>query len=89
MLESDNIPKENFLLPDLNYQHGYDIYLEKQLLLVGYQNNGTKIEKFISSGEITKIRRNEFEHEIEVGNTSIGSPICLSHKWFFSSYWKA
>ena len=78
ILESDNIPKENFLLPDLNYQHGYDIYLEKQLLLVGYQNNGTKNEKFISSGEITRIMRNEFEHEIEVGNTSIGSPICLN-----------
>ena len=75
--EYDNIPKENFLNIDMNYKHGYDIYKEKNLISAGYQQNGKEFEKFISVGEISNITNVEFEHDMEAGIGSKGSPICL------------
>lgn len=84
IIESDNIPKEIYLDPDLNYKNnGFNDYLNKKLYLAGfpraediymdYQN-----EVFVSSGKITDMIDNyAFEHDLDTRKGSSGSPICL------------
>jgi hypothetical protein len=81
ILESDKISEDKFLNLDLNYKNGYNIYIDKNLYLAGYpQNKLNKNERSISSGEIKIINNkdSEFEHTLDTGYGSSGSPICLS-----------
>ena len=81
ILESDKISEDKFLNLDLNYKNGYNIYIDKSLYLAGYpQNKLNKNERCISSGEIKIINNkdSEFEHTLDTGYGSSGSPICLS-----------
>ena len=80
IIESDKISEDKFLYPDLNYKNWYNFYVDKSFYLAGYpQNNSNKNERSISSGEITIINKegSEFEHSLDTGCESSGSPICL------------
>jgi len=75
--DEDNIPKNKFLLPDLNYKNGYEFYLNKFFYLAGYPNNGSLMyERCISSGKIIEIENYEFKHSLDARIGSSGSPIC-------------
>lgn len=77
ILEKDNIPKDKFLLPDLNYKHGYDIYKDGNFFLAGYPRDLIyQKERHISSGKIIEIDDFEFEHSLDTRKGSSGSPIC-------------
>jgi len=54
ILDQDNIQKDKFLEPDLNYKNkkGYNFYLDNDFYLAGYPQNK---ERSVSSGKITKI----------------------------------
>ena len=85
IIESDNIPKEKYLIPDLNYKNEgfFNNYLNKKVYLTGYPHakgiyTEYKNEVFGSSGQITLIYNNyEFEHDLDTREGSSGSPICL------------
>ena len=64
-----------FLFIDLNYKMGYNIYLKKDIYLLGYPY-GKDIE--LSKGQITNIGENEFKHDCSTDNGLSGSPIILS-----------
>jgi V8-like Glu-specific endopeptidase len=84
ILESDNIPEDKYLSPDMNYKNeGFNNYSNSQFYLAGYPHvDDTYIdyqgERHISSGRITKVFNNfEFEHTLDTRSGSSGSPICL------------
>jgi len=79
IIEKDNIKEDKFLMPDLNYKNGYNIYINDNFYLAGYpQNNSNENERSISSGKIINILDNlEFEHSLDTGHGNSGSPICL------------
>lgn len=78
IIEDDKIPDELFLIPDLNYEYGYKIYLDKYFYMAGYP--GESNDRCVSSGQITKIddkdEKNEFVHTLSTTPGSSGSPIC-------------
>jgi hypothetical protein len=76
ILDSDNISKERFLYPDLNYRKGYNFYLNKNFYMAGFENNNNKNNKFISSFKMESIRSFEFLHNINKGQEASGSLIC-------------
>ena len=77
IIDEDNIPKNKFLLPDLNYKNAYELYLNKFFYLAGYPNNGSLMyERCISSGKIIEIENYEFKHSLDARIGSSGSPIC-------------
>ena len=86
ILDLDNISKDKFLLPDLNYKKGYELYLDKSYYIAGFENNNNnKFEKFICSCEI-KPRESVFEkfsfiHTINKGSEASGSLICLKNNF--------
>ena len=81
ILEKDNIPEDKFLLADLSYKYGYDIYKGGKFFLAGYTRDiNYQKERHISSGEIKKIDGFEFEHSLDTRKGSSGSPICLVDK---------
>ena len=52
ILERDNISEDKYLLTDLSYKYGYEIYKEGKFLLAGYpKDNIYEKERHISSGE--------------------------------------
>ena len=73
ILDSDNISKERFLCPDLNYKKEYKFYLNKSYYIAGFEKNN---KKFISSCEIKNIIGFEFIHNINKGTEALGSLIC-------------
>ena len=76
ILDSDNISKDRFLSPDLNYKEGFSRYNNKNYYMVGFENNNGKNKKFISSF-ITKNNFNfKFIHDINKGQEAFGSLIC-------------
>ena len=84
ILESDNIPEDKYLLPDINYKNeGFNIYSNCDFYLAGYPSvddiyNQYKGERHLSSGKIKNIFNNyEFEHTLDTRSGSSGSPICL------------
>ena len=78
ILESDDIPEDKYLLADLSYKYGYDVYKNGKFLLAGYpKDNIYKNERHISSGEIKSIKGYVFEHSLDTRYGSSGSPICL------------
>ena len=78
ILESDNISEDKYLLADLSYKYGYDIYKNGKFLLAGYPaDNIYEKERHISSGKIMSINRYEFRHTLDTRQGSSGAPICL------------
>ena len=78
VLGKDKIPDNKYLLADLSYKYGYDIYKNGKFLLAGYPRDSIcENERHISSGEIKNINGFEFEHSLHTGHGSSGSPICL------------
>ena len=78
ILKSDNIPEDKYLMADLNYKYGYNIYKNCKLFLAGYPDDPMyQNERHISSGEIKSIKGFEFEHSIDTRPGSSGAPICL------------
>ena len=78
ILRSDEIPENKFLLPDLSYKYGYDIYKNGKFLLAGYpRDKKYEKERHISSGTIKKITGITFSHSLDTRCSSSGSPICL------------
>ena len=71
--DSDNIPKDKFLYPDLNYKKGYGLYMNNSYYIVGFDNNN---KQFISSCTIEGIMDFEFMHKTKNGTESFGSLIC-------------
>jgi V8-like Glu-specific endopeptidase len=78
ILKKDKIPENKFLIPDLSYKYGYDIYKEEKCLLAGYPRDQIyEKERHISSGEIKKIKGFEFKHTLDTRKGSSGAPVCL------------
>ena len=78
IINTDKISEDKYLLTDLNYKQGYNLYLNKDTCLSGYPNNFPFFgERHISSGKITRIINLEFEHSIDSRKGSSGGPICL------------
>jgi len=80
IIKGDNIPENKYLIPDLNYKNGFNIYLNEDFYLAGYP----KVDKFIgerhiSSGKIVKVKDFQFFHNLDTRAGSSGSPICLLH----------
>ena len=84
ILEKDNVKKDKFLKPDLNYKNGYDLYKNDYFYLAGYPRiNLNENERSISSGKIIDIiDQSEFEHSLHTGPGNSGSPICLAKTSF-------
>ena len=83
ILKSDNISDTKYLLPDLNYTNGYELYQNKNFYLAGYPSENNK-ERCISSGEIKMIdiKKYIFLHSLDTESGSSGSPICLKDGLF-------
>jgi hypothetical protein len=47
ILDSDNISKDRFLYPDLNYKKGISLYVNKSFKIAGFEKNNNSIKKFI------------------------------------------
>jgi len=82
ILDEDNIKRDIFLEPDLNYKNyknGYNFYKDKLVYLLGYpQTNSTEGDKKIKTGKIINILNNsEFEFPFDNDDGNSGSPICL------------
>ena len=78
VLEKDKIPENKFLIPDLSYKYGYDIYKNGKFILAGYPNDIIyEKERHLASGEIKDIKDFEFSHTLQTSHGSSGSPICL------------
>ena len=80
IIKGDKIPENKYLLPDLNYKNGFNLYLKENFYLAGYP----KVDKFvgdrhITSGKIIQIKDFEFYHNLDTRAGSSGSPICLLH----------
>ena len=58
ILPEENIPKEFFLLTNLNYLYNYDELLNKDIALLHYPSG----ESSHSFGKITDIKNNSFFH---------------------------
>ena len=82
ILEKDNIPKEKYLSPDLNYKNdGFSFYKNSQIYAGGYPDVIIyKRERHMSSGIINKINTYDFEHTCDTRNGSSGSPIININK---------
>ena len=78
ILKKDEIPESKYLMPDLNYKYGYDIYKTGKFFLAGYPKDEIyNKERHISSGKIIKIKGTEFSHSLDTRSGSSGAPICL------------
>ena len=78
IIDKDKIPENKYLLADLSYKYGYDIYKNGKFLLAGYPRDPLyENERHISSGEIKEIYGFEFEHSLDTRDGSSGAPICL------------
>ena len=83
ILEKDNIKKNKFLEPDLNYKNGYIYYNNKYINTVTKnQVNINEKEISVSSGKITKIiNEQEFKYSLDNKPDIPGSPICLKNNF--------
>lgn len=83
IIESDEIPDNKFLSPDLNYSTGYDNYSREKIIVAGYPIDKVNKGRHISSGEIIGILNDiEFQHNADTKNGSSGSPICSFDKQY-------
>ena len=70
IIPNDGISENKYMLPDLNYKKGYEIYKKAKVYTIGYNDNFK--ERYISLGKITSIIDFEFSH---TANSKLGSPI--------------
>ena len=83
IIESDEIPDNKFLSPDLNYSAGYNNYSGEKIIVAGYPIDKVNKGRHISSGEIIEIMKDiEFKHNADTKNGSSGSPICSFDKQY-------
>ena len=80
VLPEDNIPEDNYLYPDLNYENGYDQYIGNKIYTAGYPNTDIyKGDKQFSSGNIKKYKdyknKVNFCHNCSAEEGSSGSPL--------------
>jgi len=73
VIDNDKILKGKYLTLDLNYEYGYERYLNENCYLAGYPENHS--ERCISSGRIIEIKNYKFYHELDTRPGSSGSPI--------------
>ena len=73
ILPKDNIDKEYFLLPAIDYIYDYKELINKEIKIIQYP--GGKLS--YSKGKIKKINNNEFTHLASTEPGSSGSPIFL------------
>ena len=76
LIEEDKISEDKCLIPDLNYEYGYEKYLNNYFYIAGYPADS--YDRCVSSGQITYISDNyyDFEHTLSTTCGSSGSPIC-------------
>ena len=81
ILPEDKIPKDYFLLPNLNYITGYDQFLNKKIFIPQYPGGGNLNNSF---GKIIEINSStfEFSHSASTQKGSSGSPIILDGSCF-------
>ena len=73
----DEIPEDKYLIADLSYKYGYDIYEGKKYFLAGYpQVPLYQKQRHISSGSILEVNGYIFKHNIDTRSGSSGAPIC-------------
>ena len=83
IIESDEIPDNKFLSPDLNYSAGYNNYSGEKIIVAGYPIDKVNKGRHISSGEIIEIMNDiEFKHNADTKNGSSRSPICSFDKQY-------
>ena len=79
ILKDDYFPENKYLFADLNYENGYDQYIETQIFTAGYPKvEKYKYDKHFSSGKIRgykNIKQNTFCHDCSTKEGSSGSPI--------------
>lgn len=88
ILNEDEIDENKYLNPDLNYKNGFNQYEKIQIYTAGYPNvKKYKGEKHLSSGIITKINENEFDHTCETRQGSSGSPLLNDNKYVIGMHY--
>ena len=82
ILNEDNIPKDKYLFPDLNYIDGFSQYKDKIVYTCGYPNVQTyQGERHLSSGIIEEIDEDDiFSHTCDTRKGSSGSPLINNDK---------
>ena len=74
ILPKDNIPKDYFLLPNIDYFDNFNSLLNKEIELIQYSSG----ELNYSNGKIKEINGNEFIYLASTSLDSSGSPISLN-----------
>ena len=74
ILEKDNINKDYFLLPDLEYINGYENYINKEIYIPQYSEGG---DLNYAKGKIKEINNYEFSHLSNSKKNSSGNPIFI------------
>ena len=87
ILPEDEIPENKYLYPDLNYESGFDDYInsENDIFTAGYFNTSeNKYDIFYSKGQIIGFKNNKnhqnFLHDCDTKIGLSGSPIVDSEK---------
>ena len=70
IIPKDGISENKYMIADLNYKKGYEVYKKAKVFTIGYNNNYK--ERYVSLGKITSIKDFEFNH---TSNANLGSPI--------------
>lgn len=73
ILPKDNIPKDYFLFPNLDYFDNFNSLLNEEITLIQYSSGKLNY----SNGKIKEINGNEFTHLASTSHGSSGSPIFL------------
>ena len=76
ILPKDNIPKDYFLLPDINYMKKFNELIDKDIAILQYPEGRLGY----SYGKIKEINGYEFTHLASTESGSSGSPIFLKSK---------
>ena len=83
IIQNDGISESKYLPIDLNYDNGYEAYLNENVCTIGYNKNYTETET--SSNEITSIINFKFNVKL---NANLGSPICSFKNQFVIGIYK-
>ena len=83
IIQNDGISESKYLPIDLNYDNGYEAYLNENVCTIGYNKNYTETET--SSNEITSIINFKFNAKL---NANLGSPICTLKNQFVIGIYK-
>jgi len=83
IIQNDGISERKYLPIDLNYDNGYETYLNERVCTIGYNKNYSETET--SSNEITLIFNFKFNVKL---NANLGSPICSFKNQFVIGIYK-